>query len=204
MVLEGSSRVAVGIDAAIVADHQVTLRRPESGGPGVIVERFKVPSTIVGLTQLTERLSPFPGSVVVCEPTSMTWLSIQIAVERAGCEMSLIGTRHSARLRGALVGKHKSDVIDADMLSRAGEFFALDPTRRPTPDELALRRVVQLRHRRWWPRIGPIDGSCRWRRGRSLTCGDRWRRRGQRPLACCADGRTWLVCHELAPSPSQR
>ncbi|MBU1493513.1 MAG: IS110 family transposase [Actinomycetota bacterium] len=147
MTFESSGPVAVGIDAAIVADHQVTLRRPEPGRPGVIVERFKVGSTVAGLSQLTERLSAFPGSVVVCEPTSMTWLSIQIAAERAGCEMSLIGTRHSARLRGALVGKHKSDVIDADMLSRAGEFFALDPTRPPTPQELALRRVVQLRHR---------------------------------------------------------
>jgi transposase len=147
MTFEGSGPVAVGIDAAIVADHQVTLRRPEPGRPGEIVERFKVPSTIIGLERLTERLSSVAGSTVVCEPTSMTWLSIQIAAERAGCEMSLIGTRHSARLRGALVGKHKSDVIDADMLSRAGEFFTLEPTRLPTPDEIALRRVVQLRHR---------------------------------------------------------
>lgn len=147
MTFESSGPVAVGIDAAIVADHQVTLRRPEPGRPGEIVERFAVPSTIAGLDRLTERLSTVPGSTVVCEPTSMTWLSIQVAIERAGCEMSLIGTRHSARLRGALVGKHKSDVIDADMLSQAGEFVTLDPTRLPTSDEIALRRVVQLRHR---------------------------------------------------------
>lgn len=105
MNIEGSSRVAVGIDAAIVADHQITIRRPQVGRAGDIVDRFKVPSTLVGLDRLTERLAQHPGSVVVCEPTSMTWLSIGVAVERAGCEMSLIGTRHSARLRGALVGK---------------------------------------------------------------------------------------------------
>lgn len=147
MELNGSGPVAVGIDAAIVADHQVTLRRPQLGRNGDIVERFKIPSTLVGLDRLTSRLSSFPGSVVVCEPTSMTWLSIGVAVERAGCEMSLIGTRHSARLRGALVGKNKSDVIDADMLSRAGEFFELDRCRLPSPETTALRRVVQLRHR---------------------------------------------------------
>jgi transposase len=147
MKLNGSGPIAVGIDAAIVADHQVTLRRPELGRNGDVVERFKVPSTLVGLDRLTSRLSLFPGSVVVCEPTSMTWLSIGVAVERAGCEMSLIGTRHSARLRGALVGKNKSDVIDADMLSRAGEFFELDRCRLPSPETTALRRVVQFRHR---------------------------------------------------------
>lgn len=147
MNLESSSPVAVGIDAAIVADHQVTIRRPQVGRPGDIVDRFKIPSTLVGLDRLTERLAEHPGSVVVCEPTSMTWLSIGIAVERAGCEMSLIGTRHSARLRGALIGKQKSDVIDADMLSRAGEFFDLARTELGCPDQLALRRIVQRRHR---------------------------------------------------------
>lgn len=147
MYTNGSSGVAVGIDAAIVADHHVTIRRPEAGGSGEIVDRFRIPSTLVGLDRLTERLAEFPGSVVVCEPTSMTWLSIGVAAERAGCELAMVGTRHSARLRGALVGKQKSDVIDADMLSRAGEFFALDRTTLPGPDQLALRRVIQRRHR---------------------------------------------------------
>ena len=41
MTFEGSSPVAVGIDAVIVADHQVTLRRPEPGRPGVIVEQVR-------------------------------------------------------------------------------------------------------------------------------------------------------------------
>jgi transposase len=111
------------------------------------VDRFKVGSTLVGLEALAERLGEYPGSVVVCEPTSMTWLGIAIAAERAGCVVSLVGTRHSARLRGALSGKQKSDVIDADMLSRAGEFFELEPVRLPSPAQLALRRVVKRRHR---------------------------------------------------------
>lgn len=41
-----------------------------------------------------------------------------------------MGNRHAARL----AGKNKSDVIDAAMLSRADEFFALAPMRVPVPD----------------------------------------------------------------------
>ncbi len=48
---------------------------------------------------------------------------------------------------GALSAKHKSDVIDADMLSRPGELLELEPWRMPEPAQLALRRVVQRRHR---------------------------------------------------------
>lgn len=75
----------------------------------------------------------------------MTWLPLSIALERAGCSLALVGNRHSARLRSALAGKNKSDPIDADMLSRAGEFFSLEPARIPGPDELALKRVCQRR-----------------------------------------------------------
>lgn len=147
MSMEGSKRAAIGIDAAIVADHQVTVRHLGDGGVAESVERFGVASSMAGLDQLTARLSGFAGSTVVCEPTSMTWLGLAVAAERAGCSLALVGTRDSARLRGALSAKHKSDVIDADMLSRAGELFELEPFRMPDPAQLALRRVVQRRHR---------------------------------------------------------
>jgi hypothetical protein len=52
-----------------------------------------------------------------------------------------VGNRHAGRLRGALAGKNKSDVIDAEVLSRAGELFALPPARTPDAAELALRRA---------------------------------------------------------------
>ena len=75
----------------------------------------------------------------------MTWLPLSIALGNAGVELSLVGNRHSARLRSALAGKNKSDPIDAAVLSRAGEFFELDPARIPAPAELALRRAAQRR-----------------------------------------------------------
>ena len=62
MALESSgSPIAVGIDAAIVADHHVTFRRPGAGGSGEILDRFRaVPSTMAGLDCLTQRLAEFP------------------------------------------------------------------------------------------------------------------------------------------------
>ncbi len=147
MSIEGSRRAAIGIDAAIVADHQVTVRHIGSDGAADVMERFAVSSSLAGLERLTVRLADYAGSMVVCEPTSMTWLSLAVAAERAGCSLALVRTRDSARLRGALSGKHKSDVIDADMLSHAGELFGLEPLAMPDPAQLALRRVVQRRHR---------------------------------------------------------
>jgi transposase len=143
---EGSA-VAIGIDAAAVADHHVMVRRREAQGRGTVVEEFRVSPTLAGMQRLTKKLSAYPGAVAVAEPTSMTWLPLALALEDAGCSFALIGNRHSGRLRGALAGKNKSDVIDAEVLSHADELFALAPARIPDAAELALRRVVLLRHK---------------------------------------------------------
>jgi len=70
----------------------------------------------VATSAFQEQLSSFPGVIAVAEPTSMTWLGLHVALQRAGCDLSLVGTRHAARLRGAISGKRKSDVIAADVL----------------------------------------------------------------------------------------
>ena len=90
------ARVQVGIDAAVVADHHVTIRATLSDGQ-VQLSRFHVPPTIAGLSRLGERLSVFPGVVAVAEPTSMTWLALSIAMRRSGGDLSLLGARHAAR-----------------------------------------------------------------------------------------------------------
>jgi transposase len=143
--LEGSAAVAVGIDAAVVANHHIVVRRPEAGRPGTVIDDFVVPPTLAGMERLTKRLASWPGTVAVAEPTSMTWLPLSIALGDAGVKLSLVGNRHSARLRSALAGKNKSDPIDAAVLSRAGEFFELSPARMPAATELALRRAAQHR-----------------------------------------------------------
>lgn len=144
MPLERSA-VTVGIDAAVVANHRVVVRRPEVGGKGEILDDFVAAPTLAGLDNLTKRLAKWPGSVAVAEPTSMTWLPLAVALRAAQVDLALVGNRHSARLRGALAGKNKSDPIDAQMLSRAGEFFALEALELPSPERLALRRTVQRR-----------------------------------------------------------
>ena len=142
--LAAVARVQVGIDAAVVANHHVCVREFAADGQ-VSVSRFQVPPTLAGLRTLTKRLSPYPGVLAVAEPTSMTWLGLAVALQDAGADLALVGSRHSARLRGAISGKNKSDVIDADVLARAGDVFELHPFVLPAPAQLALRRACTRR-----------------------------------------------------------
>jgi transposase len=148
VLIQGSSDppqlVRVGIDAAIVAQHEVCIRATDAQGR-VRTDRFRVQPTLAGLRSLSNRLAEMPGVVAVAEPTSMTWLGLSVALRDAGCDLSLLGARHAARLRGAITGKHKSDVIDADVLARAGEVFDLHPLRPVEPAQLALRRACVRR-----------------------------------------------------------
>jgi hypothetical protein len=143
--LEATNPVAIGIDAAVVANHHVVVRRPGVSSAGETLEDFVVAPTLAGMETLTKRLSQWPGVMAVAEPTSMTWLPLSVALRNAGGDLALVGNRHSARLRSALAGKNKSDPIDAVVLSRAGELFALQPARIPAAGELALRRAAQRR-----------------------------------------------------------
>ena len=154
-------RVKIGIDAAITAKHQVAVRETAADG-SVTTQRFAVSPTLAGLEVLSTRLARYPGAVAVAEPTSMTWLPLALSVSEAGGQLALVGARHAARLRGAISAKNKSDVIDADVLARAGEVFDLTPLVLPTPAELALRRAVTRRA------AGVLDGNRSWRRLISL------------------------------------
>lgn len=139
------NRVTIGIDAAVVANHQVAIRG--STGGEVIDDDFSVAPTLAGLERLTERLSEYPGALAVAEPTGMSWLSLGHAVTAAGCGFALIETRHSSKLREAISGKNKTDVIDADLLASSGELFGLSASELPTSGRVALRRAVRRRHR---------------------------------------------------------
>ena len=153
----GVVRVRVGIDAAITAKHHVSIRET-TADDAVSMQRFVVPPTLTGLSQLSRRLARYPGVVAVAEPTSMTWLPLALSLSDRGGRLALVGTRHSTRLRGAISGKNKSDVIDADVLARAGEVFDLAPLVLPSPAELALRGAVTRRA------AAVIDANRSWRR----------------------------------------
>lgn len=157
-------RVQVGIDAAITSHHHVCVRQVGADG-AIVTSRFVVPPTLAGLSTLTKRIAGYPGAVAVAEPTSMSWLPLAAALTEASGQLALVGSRHAARLRGAITGKNKSDVIDADVLARAGEVFDLVPLRVPTLGQLALRRICTRRG------AAVIDGNRYLRRLISLA---RW------------------------------
>ena len=133
------TETTIGIDTAVVAAHRVAVR-------GSARDDFAVPPTLAGMAMLTARLAEHAPALVVAEPTGMTWLAVGHAAQAAGCEVSLVQARHSARLRGAIAGKHKTDVADADMLAGCAGVFGLTPTRLPPPAQIALRRAVRRRH----------------------------------------------------------
>jgi hypothetical protein len=94
VLIQGSSDpprlVRVGIDAAIVAQHEVCIRAIDAQGR-VRTDRFRVQPTLAGLRSLSNRLAEMPGVVAVAEPTSMTWLALSVALRDAGCDLSLLG-----------------------------------------------------------------------------------------------------------------
>jgi len=131
--------VSIGIDAAVVAAHQIAVR-------GEVREDFRTAPTLSGLVKLTKRLEPYAGSLVVAEPTAGTWLPLTHAVTAAGCEIGFVANRNSARLRKAITGASKTDLIDADMLAHCAEVLGVGPAQIPPPGQIALRRAVRRRH----------------------------------------------------------
>jgi transposase len=140
VVQRSSHAVSIGIDAAVVADHQVAIR-----GQGV-VENFKVAPTLAGLARLRERLAPFAGSLVVAEPTAGTWFPLAAAVTEAGCRIGFVANRDSARLRQAITGKTKTDLVDAEMLAGCAQVLEVHEAPVVPMGQIGLRRAMRRRH----------------------------------------------------------
>jgi len=133
--------VSIGIDAAVVADHQVAIR-----GPGVR-DDFGVSPTLAGMSKLTERLRPYAGALVVVEPTAGTWLPLTMAATDAGCRLGFVQSRDSAKLRSAIAGRNKTDATDADMLARCEQVLGVHDAPIPLVGQVGLRRALTRRHR---------------------------------------------------------
>ena len=140
MLNDNERSVSIGIDAAVVADHQIAIR-----GPGVR-EDFRVSPTLAGMAKLTERLSEYAGSLVVVEPTAGTWLPLTMAVTEAGCRIGFVQNRDSARLRQAISGRTKTDAVDADMLARCEAVLGVTDAPIPAAGQVGLRRALRRRH----------------------------------------------------------
>jgi transposase len=137
---EPNRSVTIGLDAAVVADHQVAIR-----GDG-IRENFRVAPTLAGMRNLTERLSPYAGALVVAEPTGGTWLPLSYAISDAGCELGLVQNRDSARLREAISGRNKTDMIDAEMLAASESVLGVTASVLPSSGQLPIRRALRRRY----------------------------------------------------------
>ena len=187
MLRNGGPVVSIGIDAAVVADHRVAIR-----GLGVR-DDFRVPPTLAGMSKSTERLRPHAGAPVVVEPTAGTWLPLTIAVTAAGCRIGFVQNRDPARLRSAISGRNKTDVIAADMLARCEDILGVHDAPVPLVGQVGLRRALTRRHHmvvdahraecRLWARPGRWnrDLDCVPARSQrrpppiSTPCGRRWR-----------------------------
>src|SRR5262245_60145058 len=141
-VNNGSGVVSIGIDAAVVADHQIAIR-----GPDGVREDFRAAPTLAGLAKLTGRLTPYAGSLVVAEPTAGSWIPLSHAVIEAGCRIGFVQNRDSARLREAIAGRNKTDVIDAEMLARCEGVLGVKAVPLIDPVVLGLRRALGRRHK---------------------------------------------------------
>ncbi len=154
-----SGTVSIGIDAAVVADHQVAIRGED------IRENFKVAPTLAGLAKLSERLALYAGSLVVAEPTAGTWFPLAAAVAAAGCRIGFVANRDSARLRQAITGKTKTDLVDAEMLAGCAQVLEVHDAPVVPMGQIGLRRAHPPRHD---PVAGPLA-----RRRAVLGPGDR-------------------------------
>src|SRR4051794_41653136 len=101
MEIEGSG-VTVGLDAAVVANHHVIVRRPSLGGPGAVVANFVTSPSLAGMDMLSKRVAPYAPVMAGSGPTSITWLPLSIAVGRAGWSLALGGHRPSAPPRSGV------------------------------------------------------------------------------------------------------
>src|SRR5262245_12266413 len=136
-----SGVIAIGLDAAVVADHQIAIRGPATR------EDFRVSPTLAGLAQLTERLKPFAGALVVAEPTAGTWIPRSRAAADTGAAIGYVQNRDSARLRKAIAGANKTDVIDAELLAQCQQVLSVGPAPVLAPQIIGLRRALTRRHK---------------------------------------------------------
>lgn len=142
--------VSIGLDAAVVASHQVAIR-----GPGLAVD-FRVPPTLAGLEELMVRLSDWAPAVVVAEPIAGTKAAVATRHHRVGLPSWVRGQPALARLRQAIAGANKTEVIDADMLARSEAILGVDQAKIPPAGQIGLRRAMRLPYSAWeefdeWP-----------------------------------------------------
>lgn len=128
--------VFVGIDVS-QAQLEVALR------PG---ERFQIPHTEVGRTELVDRLRGVAPALIVLEATGGLELPLAAALATAGLPVVVVNPRQIRDFAKATGKLAKTDGLDAACLAHFGA--AMQPTPRPLPDDQAQLVAAVLARRR--------------------------------------------------------
>lgn len=135
----------VGIDLGVTSRSQMAV------AVGATIEASRsTPSTPKGLTEGIARAAAGREVAIVVESTAMAWFVAAVAALRSGVVHTLyrVSGSKSSALRSFYRSHTKTDHIDARVLARMP---AVDDGLRsfelPTAGELALRRLVTLRHK---------------------------------------------------------
>jgi transposase len=140
-----SQQPVIGLDLGVTAPSELAV------ASGVAIESTRqVASTPKGLTEGLRRAAQGRPVAIVVESTAMAWFVAAVGAVRAGIDHTLyrVSGSKAAALRGFYRAHTKTDHIDARVLARMP---AVDEGLRaftlPGPAELALRRLVVLRHK---------------------------------------------------------
>lgn len=135
----------IGIDLGVTAPSELAV----ATGATIELTR-KVASTPKGLVEGLRKAANGRQVAVVVESTAMAWFVAAVAAVRAGVDHTLyrVSGAKAAALRTFYRAHTKTDRIDARVLAR---MLQVDDSLRaftvPGPEELALRRLVVLRHK---------------------------------------------------------
>jgi transposase len=135
----------IGLDLGVTAPSEIAVA---SGSE--VESTHKVSSTHKGLTEGIRRAAKGRTVAIVVESTAMAWFVAAVAALRADIDHTMyrVSGAKAAALRAFYRAHTKTDRIDARVLARMP---AVDDTLRrftlPEPSELALKRLVVLRHK---------------------------------------------------------
>lgn len=106
---------------------------------------FTVDNTAAGHHDLVQRLAGMPIMRVVLEATGGYEQAVLTALSQAGCVVVRVSP-HRARAFATAMGRlAKTDPIDATVLAHLGEVLDAEATPLTSPDQRALRALVQRR-----------------------------------------------------------
>lgn len=135
----------IGIDLGVTAPSELAV------ASGAAIESTRrVPSTPKGLVEGIRKAAKGRTVALVVESTAMAWFVAAVAAVRAGVDHTLyrVSGAKAAALRAFYRAHTKTDRIDSRVLARMPQVDdALREFTLPAPAELALKRLVVLRHK---------------------------------------------------------